>query len=193
MNKNLNEGENMIDTKEMYERKGFDEKTIELVNNFLYEFDELYGKYLPQEEVLERINDYLDKVSFVEKLNGKAVGCYNGKTKEICIDENHEDEEVRKEVFFHEMIHVLRQKIKESNKEAYDNLHKKGVYDDFLLDEDEKYDTIFSFYDAVSSLDNPGMDEGFTQYLTTERHKKFGSGEFKHRVSNFNRAVRNGN
>ena len=44
-----------MDTKEMIERKGFDPKAIEFLNNFLYEFNDLFGSYLSQEEVLERI------------------------------------------------------------------------------------------------------------------------------------------
>lgn len=72
-----------MDTKEMFERKGFDQKAIEFLNNFLYEFNDLYGKYLPQEEVIQRINDYLDEIEFVdemhEELIDSAVGCYYSK------------------------------------------------------------------------------------------------------------------
>lgn len=40
-----------------FEGKNFDERTIELINNFINEFDDLFRKYVPKEEVIKRIND----------------------------------------------------------------------------------------------------------------------------------------
>lgn len=76
-----------MDTKEMIERKGFDPKAIEFLNNFLYEFNDLFGSYLSQEEVLERINNYLDEIEFVEEIpyseeNG-VIGLYNLEEKKF--------------------------------------------------------------------------------------------------------------
>lgn len=99
-----------MDTKEMFERKGFDQKTIEFLNNFLYEFNDLYGKYLPQEEVIQRINDYLDEIEFVdempEELIDTAVGCYYSEEKKVLIKKR-ELEDKEKSTFFHEMVHVI--------------------------------------------------------------------------------------
>ena len=40
-----------------FEGKKFDERTIELINNFINEFDELFGKYISREQVIKRINE----------------------------------------------------------------------------------------------------------------------------------------
>lgn len=158
-----------MDTKEMFERKGFDPKVIEFLNNFLYEFDELYGKYLPQEEVMQRINDYLDEIEFVdempEELIDSAVGCYYSKEKKVLIKKR-ELEDKEKSTFFHEMVHVLRQKIKE---EA-----SKAVEDSFYDLDDEDNDNLF----AAKELNVQGIDEGFTQYLTIIRNAKYNTNRF---------------
>ena len=135
-----------MDTKEMFERKGFDKKTIEFLNNFLYEFNNLYGSFLSQEDVLERIKDYLDEVEFVDEMRkDEVVGCYNTENKRIDIKKSNIEEE--KSVFFHEMVHVLHEK----------------------LDEEFKENCVFQQMDFGGT----GVDEGFTAYLTSKRDEKF--------------------
>jgi len=158
-----------MDTKEMFERKGFDPKATEFLNNFLYEFNDLYGKYLPQEEVIQRINDYLDEIEFVdempEELIDTAVGCYYSKEKKVLI-KNRELEDKEKSTFFHEMVHVLRQKIKD---DAYN-----AVEDSFYnLDEEDNVNLF-----AAKELNVQGIDEGFTQYLTIVRNEKYNTSRF---------------
>ena len=158
-----------MDTKEMFERKGFDQKSIEFLNNFLYEFNDLYGKYLPQEEVIQRINDYLDEIEFVdempEELIDTAVGCYYSEEKKVLIKKR-ELEDKEKSTFFHEMVHVLRQKIKD---DAYN-----AVNDSFYNLGDENYDNL----SAAHELNVQGIDEGFTQYLTIIRNAKYNTNRF---------------
>lgn len=158
-----------MDTKEMFERKGFDPKAIEFLNNFLYEFNDLYGKYLPQEEVIQRINDYLDEIEFVdempEELIDSAVGCYYSKEKKVLI-KNRELEDKEKSTFFHEMVHVLRQKIKDDASNAVEDSY-------YNLDEDDN-DNLF----AAKELNVQGIDEGFTQYLTIVRNEKYNTSRF---------------
>ena len=158
-----------MDTKEMFERKGFDPKAIEFLNNFLYEFNDLYGKYLPQEEVIQRINDYLDEIEFVdempEELIDSAVGCYYSKEKKVLI-KNRELEDKEKSTFFHEMVHVLRKKIKDDASNA--------VEDSFYNLDEEDNDNLF----AAKELNVQGIDEGFTQYLTIVRNEKYNTSRF---------------
>ena len=153
----------IMDTKEMFERKGFDSKSVEFLNGFLYEFNDLYSKYLSQEEVIQRINDYLDEIEFVdempEELIDSAVGCYYSKEKKVLIKKR-ELEDKEKSTFFHEMVHVLRQKIKEEASKAVND----SVYD---LD-DEDNDNLF----AAKELNVQGIDEGFTQYLTPQLYPR---------------------
>lgn len=158
-----------MDTKEMFERKGFDPKATEFLNNFLYEFNDLCGKYLPQEEVIQRINDYLDEIEFVdempEELIDTAVGCYYSKEKKVLI-KNRELEDKEKSTFFHEMVHVLRQKIKDDASNA--------VEDSFYnLDEEDNVNLF-----AAKELNVQGIDEGFTQYLTIVRNEKYNTSRF---------------
>lgn len=143
-----------MDTKEMIERKGFDPKAIEFLNNFLYEFNDLFGSYLSQEEVLERINDYLDEIEFVEEIpyseeNG-VIGLYNLEEKKVYIRKS--DIESEKSTFFHEMVHVLHEKLVTAE----------------LQENFEIQDESHQMY-----LTGIGVDEGFTEYLTSKRNEKF--------------------
>ena len=158
-----------MDTKEMFERKGFDSKSVEFLNGFLYEFNDLYSKYLSQEEVIQRINDYLDEIEFVdempEELIDIAVGCYYPNEKKVLIKKM-ELEDKEKSTFFHEMIHVLRQKIKDDASNA--------VEDSFYNLDEEDNDNLL----AAERLNVHGIDEGFTQYLTIERNAKYSTNRF---------------
>lgn len=151
-----------MDTKEMFERKGFDSKAIEFLNNFLQEFNELYGKYLSQEEVIQRINDYLDEIEFVDEMpyskDGKddIIGCYSHGEKKVYIKKSDNDSE--KAVFFHEMIHVLHRKIT----------------DEIEAEDEEKWlseETLTMYLKGVGNI------EGFTEYLTSKRDEKFSKGK----------------
>ena len=138
-----------MDTKEMIERKGFDPKAIEFLNNFLYEFNDLFGSYLSQEEVLERINNYLDEIEFVEEIpyseeNG-VIGLYNLEEKKVYIRKS--DIESEKSTFFHEMVHVLHEKLVTAE----------------LQENFEIQDESHQMY-----LTGIGVDEGFTEYLTSK-------------------------
>ena len=59
------------------------------MNNFLYKFDDLFGKYLSQEEVLKRIDEYLDemiKVDFSIVENDGISIRYNSKNGMHTVD-----------------------------------------------------------------------------------------------------------
>lgn len=44
----------------------FDKKSMELLENFINEFDELFGEFLPREELIKRIQSNLNAVQFEE-------------------------------------------------------------------------------------------------------------------------------
>ena len=93
---------NIIDTKEM--------------------FNDLFGSYLSQEEVLERINDYLDEIEFVEEVpysegSDGLIGLYNYKEKKVYVKIM--DIESEKSVYFHEMVHVLHEKLNDELGEEF--------------------------------------------------------------------------
>lgn len=145
-----------MNKKELFEKKGFDQNSIKFLNNFLYEFNDLFGKYLSEEEVLERINDYLDEIEFADELDG-CSGCYKSGEKKVYVKRG--NSEFEKSVFFHEMVHVIYQKLENDYSEK---IFTKILEDDFELEEQDGL-----------MLGGIGIDEGFTQYITSKRDEKY--------------------
>ena len=67
---------------EVFKDKNFDEITLKYINNFIEEFDDLFGKYVNREEVIKRIKENLNQ-SFVFKEIKGAKGLYYNKEKKI--------------------------------------------------------------------------------------------------------------
>ena len=94
----------MEDLKEIFKDKNFDEKTLELIDNFLNEFEEVFGKYLSREKVIDRIKNNLNhSVVFTNELRKNVSGVYNSEEKIIRMLPDLGEEQL-KSVFFHEMI-----------------------------------------------------------------------------------------
>lgn len=145
----------MEDDRKALKYKNFDERCLQLIENFVKEFDELFGKYVSREEVLMRINKNLDRITFNELKD--LAGQYNGEKREIKLMDFHgseiESEEELKSVFFHEMIHCITNNV------------EKGITG-FSIDyscEELKYIYIVTCH---------GLTEGFTQFVTEIRDRK---------------------
>lgn len=137
--------------------KQFDEQTLELITNFIKEFDSLFGKYLPREEVLKRVRENLDKVTFnYEFKNQRMQGAYSLDDGNILLSKNLQDIEKIRAVFFHEMIHCLT-----ANRE-------KGTVG---------FDKTMTFQEFDEDLEKiwigRGFDEGVTEYITRIRCQKY--------------------
>ncbi len=144
----------MEDLKKVFEEKNFDEKTLELISNFLDEFDAIFGKYLSREKVIERIKNNLDySVIFEESLERNASGVYNRNYKTIKLLTDMEDS-MLKSVFFHEMIHCIT------------------AEKDFVGVGFKSYDETNEFKETI--LASKGITEGFTQLLTKKRNEMVG-------------------
>ena len=137
--------------------KQFDEQTLELITNFIEEFDSLFGKYLPREEVIGRIRDNLNKVTFnYEFKNPKIQGTYILDDGCIYLSKNLQDIENIKAVFFHEMIHCLT-----ANRE-------KGIVGFKKTMTCQDFDD-----DSEQILIGHGFNEGVTEYATRIRCQKY--------------------
>ena len=144
----------MEDLKQVFEEKNFDEKTLELIENFLNEFQEVFGKYLSREKVIERIKNNLNhSIEFTDGLGKNTTGTYNSQEKRIRLISGL-NEEVLKSVFFHEMIHCIT---------AEKDFVGFGVK---YLDEDDM------FSNNVQTA--RGITEGFTQLATKKRNQRYG-------------------
>ncbi|MBQ6992052.1 MAG: hypothetical protein IJN50_03980 [Clostridia bacterium] len=135
---------------EVFKDKNFDEITLKYINNFIEEFDDLFGKYVNREEVIKRIKENLNQ-SFVFKEIKGAKGLYYNKEKKIVLSNKIIDEEELKDVIFHEMIHCI------TAREKYTGFSKSYTSDDY----EELIVTC------------KGVTEGFTQLVTQIRNAKY--------------------
>ncbi len=144
----------MEDLKEVFKDKNFDEFTLNLIENFLYEFKETFGDLVSKEELIKRISNNLNNsIVISEKMERNTTGNYNASTKTITLLKGL-DEEKEKAVFFHEMIHCITS------------------YKDFVGFGIQYYDN-----DNMGSTEIKtarGITEGFTQLATKRRNQKFG-------------------
>ena len=97
----------MEEIREVFKDKNFNVETLELIENFIKEFDGLFGKYVSKEELIKRIKENLNEnIIFTTFEKGQVLGRYNSKQKKISIAQNISGEKL-KSVFFHEMIHCI--------------------------------------------------------------------------------------
>lgn len=143
--------------RKVFENKNFDDESLEYISNFIEEFDSIFGKYVPREEVIRRINENLDEIiTYDFENNGKreVLGNYNIEKKRICIT-NKDIGDGKKSVFFHEMVHCIMSDAKE----------RKLDFITKSLNEDYEY----------IELKSRGLTEGFTEYVTKKRDEKYDS------------------
>ena len=134
--------------------KHFDERTLQLISNAVQEFEDLFGKIVPRDEVIRRIKENVDEVVFEHQFDEKSTkGRYFPEEKKIYLAETN-DEEQLKSSFFHEIVHCI-------------------------TTDREKNTVGFSRTLEVEDLDETrvvmchGLTEGFTQYVTKIRDKKY--------------------
>lgn len=137
----------MEEIKEIFKDKNFNEETLELVENFINEFDGLFGEYVSKEELVKRIKENLNEnIIFTTFEKGQVLGRYNSQEKKISIAQNISGEKL-KSVFFHEMIHCI------TNHEDY--IGFTGELD-------------------LGARTAVGITEGFTQFVSRIRDRKYG-------------------
>lgn len=141
--------------KEVFKNKNFNEQTLYYIENFIDEFDSLFGKYLPRQELIQRIYDNLNENISFEQLPDSRHGNYNRALKKVTIRESLDKEEI-KSVIFHEMIHAIM------NREDFDGFEK--VYAAVDLGQ-------------LKVTTAKGITEGFTQYITNMRDKVYFKGQ----------------
>ncbi|MCI9063497.1 MAG: hypothetical protein HFJ17_02710 [Clostridia bacterium] len=142
------------ETRKIFKDKGFNEQTIYYIDNFIEEFNDLFSEYVSKDELINRLSAVLNSdIEFVKDLkaeNGRKVnGMYvHGNTK---IDADKNEEEI-KEIVFHELIHAI------TDRGDYTGFRKEYNIEDL---EDTKIITAH------------GITEGFTQYVTELRNRKY--------------------
>ena len=54
--------------KTIFKEKNFNEQTLQYIENFIEEFDSLFGKYIPKQELIKKLYDNLDEDIVFEQL-----------------------------------------------------------------------------------------------------------------------------
>lgn len=135
---------------EVFKDKNFDDITLKYINNFIDEFDDLFGQYVNRDEVIKRIKENLNE-SFVFEEIKNVRGRYKSKDKRIVLSDKVKDEEELKSVIFHEMIHVI------TTRTNYIGFSKSYISED--------YENVI--------VTCRGVTEGFTQLVTQIRNAKY--------------------
>lgn len=147
----------MVDIKEIFKDKNFEDGTLKLIENFINEFDDLFGKYVTREEIINRIKNNLEaEVEFVDFMKPTQLGRYNLNDKRILLKRGMSEEET-KSVFFHEMIHCI------TVKENFIGFPMGFDEVAYLNGEEQEFK-----HTAI------GLTEGFTEYVTKIRNQKYG-------------------
>lgn len=150
----------MENIREVFKNKSFDDTTLKLLDNFINEFDDLFGKYIPKDELIKRIQENLNgNIEFTEFESSKKLGQYNRKDKRILLKEGLSEEE-KKSVFFHEMIHCI------TNQKEFIGF-SRGLVADELLELNPELE--------IEQGTAMGLTEGFTQFVSRIREKKYGT------------------
>ena len=118
-----------------------------------------FGKYFSRDNVIKQIRENLNfSIIWNDEINREDIlGQYNTKDKKIKI-KNGLDEEKIKTVFFHEMIHCIT---------TYNGL--TGFINEYVLED----------IDDIKIYTCKGITEGFTEYLTMIRDKKYSKNPIK--------------
>lgn len=139
--------------------KQYDEQTLGLINNFIEEFDSLFGKYVSREEVIRRIQENLDTVTFNHEFDDtETLGMYtiSEKAKAIYLSKGIKNEEMIKATFFHEMLHCLSLDL------------EKGIFGFKKVVECEDFED-----NSKRVVIGVGFNEGVTEYITRKRCEKY--------------------
>ena len=130
--------------KKKLEPKKFNDVTMEFLTTAVNDVLELYGEYISEDVIIERIKQNLDKdIEFERNLGKNIAGSYNFGEKNIKIKKKSIDEE--RQVFFHEFLHCV-------------SVHQKT---------DGKIST-----GLKGNIIGVGINEAMTEYLTKQRYPK---------------------
>jgi len=140
--------DNIVD---IFKGKNFDEFTLKYINKFIEEFDSLFGKYIPKEELIKRIYENLDHNFEYADLEKGCKGTHNPEDKRINLSNTIKSEEELKTIIFHEMIHCI------TSRDGVSGFECRYVSEDL----EEKIYTAH------------GLTEGFTQFVTQIRNVKY--------------------
>lgn len=134
--------------KKKLEPKKFNDVTMEFLTTAVNDVLKLYGEYISENVIIERIKQNLDKdIEFERNLGKNIAGSYNFGEKNIKIKKKSIDEE--RQVFFHEFLHCV-------------SVHQKT---------DGKISTGF-----IGNIIGVGINEAMTEYLTKQRYPKLRGG-----------------
>lgn len=130
--------------KKKLEPKKFNDVTMEFLTIAVNDVLKLYGEYISEDVIIERIKQNLDKdIEFERNLGKNIAGSYNFGEKNIKIKKKSIDEE--RQVFFHEFLHCV-------------SVHQKT---------DGKIST-----GLKGNIIGVGINEAMTEYLTKQRYPK---------------------
>ena len=59
--------------KELFEKKNFNEQTLYYIENFVNEFDSIFGKYLTRQELINKIYENLNENIIFDKLSDNKL------------------------------------------------------------------------------------------------------------------------
>ena len=134
--------------KKKLEPKKFNDVTMEFLTTAVNDVLKLYGEYISEDVIIERIKQNLEKnIEFERNLEKNIAGSYNFGEKNIKIKKKSIDEE--RQVFFHEFLHCV-------------SVHQKT---------DGKIST-----GLKGNIIGVGINEAMTEYLTKQRYPKLRGG-----------------
>ena len=97
---------NKEELKQKLESKKFNNTTIEFLTNAINDVEELYGEYISEETILERIKQNLNcDIEFMDDSENRTVGEYFSDLKSIKLKKRAPEEE--HQTFLHEFLHCI--------------------------------------------------------------------------------------
>ena len=104
--------ENKEITLEALRDKKYYPEWSEYLKHFMLDCEEVIGQYVSQDELVKRMNNDIDNISYGNLLKEGKLGQYERKTKSITLDEslNNMQSQIndKNAIFFHEGIHAIR-------------------------------------------------------------------------------------
>lgn len=96
----------------LLKEKYSDDFTLNLLTQFVIDFQNSFNKYLPTEVVIERLKERIDKIEIIDELiNGRLDGRYEDNKNSILLyRETIKNTEYCKYLVFHELIHAITTK-----------------------------------------------------------------------------------
>ena len=133
---------NKEELKQKLESKKFNDTAIEFLTNAINDVEELYGEYISEETILERIKQNLNcDIEFMDDSENRTVGEYFSDLKSIKLKKRTPEEE--HQTFLHEFLHCI-------------STHKMPNGKVFIGFKNNRVEA--------------GINEAMTQYLTEQKY-----------------------